>query len=89
MDDRRTDTGSAIRTCIGHQKPVTSCTLMPDGTTVISGGLDAVCRFFDAGSITANVPYSLANPMGVGSHWSGDIDFDLAEWAVRKWCGLF
>ena len=36
---------------------------MPDGTTVISGGLDAVCRFFDAGSVTANVPYTLANPM--------------------------
>ncbi|MGB1601150.1 MAG: WD40 repeat domain-containing protein, partial [Promethearchaeia archaeon] len=53
----------AIRSCVGHSKPVTSCALMPDGKTVVSGGLDAVARFFDAAAITANVPYSLTNPM--------------------------
>jgi len=54
----------AVRTCIGHQKPITCNTIMPDGKTVISGSLDAQCRFYDASSVAANVPWSLANPMG-------------------------
>ena len=41
----------AVRTCIGHQKPITSNAILPDGKTVISGSLDAQCRFYDASSV--------------------------------------
>ena len=68
----------AIRSCVGHSKPVTSCALMPDGKTVVSGGLDAVARFFDAAAITANVPYSLTNPMTQARQLSLSLSLSLS-----------
>ncbi len=60
--------GVPVRTLAAHTAAVTSCCILPGGATVITAGMDRVCRVFDVAGCHAEPPFSMVNPPGRSKH---------------------